>query len=216
MKSRIVLLASAVALCMPVVAAAQGKAKAPAKSKQVQRGEYLVNIGQCHDCHTPKKMGPEGPEPDMSLMLSGHPQDLKVSPLTLKDPANPWIIGFNFTMTAAAGPWGTSFAANLTPDPETGVLRDYTEKQFIQAMRTGKRHGQGRPILPPMPWPNISKETDEDLKAIFAYLRQIPAVKNKVPDPVLAAPPGGGAPAGGAPAGGAPAGGNPPPGQMKK
>lgn len=210
--SRVVLLVSAVALCVPVVAAAQGKAKAPAKSKLVQRGEYLVNIGQCHDCHTPLKMGPNGPEPDFSRMLSGHPQDFKMPAAPVKDPAkDPWLFSFAATMTAAAGPWGISYSANLTPDPETGVLRDFTEQQFIQTMRTGKHLGQGRPILPPMPWPNIAKSTDEDLKAVFAYLRQIPAVKNKVPDPLIAPPPGAAPPAGGAaPAGGAPAGGTPP------
>ncbi|HVG57135.1 MAG TPA: diheme cytochrome c-553 [Hyalangium sp.] len=196
--SRVVLLVSAVALCVPVVAAAQSKPKASAKNKQVQRGEYLVTIGQCHDCHTPLKMGPNGPEPDMERALSGHPQDFKLPPAPAKDPAkDPWLFSFAATMTSAAGPWGVSYSANLTPDPETGVLRDFTEQQFIQTMRTGKHLGQGRPILPPMPWPNVGKMTDEDLKAVWAYLRQIPPVKNKVPDPLIAPPPG--APAGGTP-----------------
>jgi mono/diheme cytochrome c family protein len=218
--SRVVLLVSAVALCVPVVAAAQGKAKPAAakNSKQIQRGEYLVTIGGCNDCHTPWKVGPNGPELDMTRMLSGHPQDLKMPPAPAA--VGPWIVNSSGTNTAHNGPWGISFTANLTPDPETGVLRDFTEQQFIQTMRTGKHQGQGRPILPPMPWFNYAKMTDEDLKAVFAYLRSIPAVKNKVPDPVIAAPPGGGAPAGGAPAGGAPAGGAPagntPPGQQKK
>ena len=88
------------------------------------------------------------------------------------------------TTTGWSGPWGVSFAANLTPDPETGVLRDFTEQQFIQTMRTGRHQGQGRQILPPMPWFNYGQMTDEDLKAVFAYLRQIPPVKNKVPDPL--------------------------------
>jgi mono/diheme cytochrome c family protein len=175
------------------VAAAQAKAKAPSK-KVIQRGQYLATVAGCNDCHTPLKMGPNGPEPDMSRMLSGHPQDFKVPPVPAKDPAkDPWIINFAATMTAASGPWGTTFAANLTPDPETGVLRDFTEQQFIQTMRTGKHQGQGRPILPPMPWFNLAKMTDDDLKAVWAYLRQIPPVKNKVPDPIIAAPPGGGA-----------------------
>ncbi len=217
--SRVVLLASAVAMCIPVVAAAQGKTKAPAKSsKQVQRGEYLVTIGGCNDCHTPLKMGPNGIEPDMTRMLSGHPETL---PMPAAPAAQgPWMISSAGTNTAHAGPWGVSFTANLTPDKETGLLANVSEQQFMQLMRTGKHLGTGRPILPPMPWFNYGKMTDEDLKAVFAYLRQIPAIKNKVPDPVIAAPPGGGAPAGGAPAGGAPAGGAPagntPPGQQKK
>jgi hypothetical protein len=77
-----------------------------------------------------------------------------------------------------------SFSANLTPDHETGVLRDFTEQQFVETLRTGRHKGRGRPILPPMPWQFIGQMTDEDLKAVFAYLRQIPAVKNKVPDPI--------------------------------
>ena len=86
--------------------------------------------------------------------------------------------------TGWSGPWGVSFSANLTSDPETGVLRDFTEQQFIQTIRTGRHQGQGRPILPPMPWPAYSNMTDEDLKAVFAYLRQVAPVKNKVPDPL--------------------------------
>jgi mono/diheme cytochrome c family protein len=195
--SRVVLLVSAVALCLPVVSAAQVKPKP--KSKQVQRGEYLVTVGVCNDCHTPLKMGPTGPEPDMSRMLSGHPETMVMPAAPAKDPKDPWAVTFSATVTAISGPWGTSFTANLTPDPETGVLRDFTEAQFIATLRTGKHQGQGRNILPPMPWPYYGKMTDEDLKAVFAYLRQIPPVKNKVPEPVILPPPGGGAPAGGAP-----------------
>ena len=152
-----------------------------AKSAQVSRGEYLVTIGLCNDCHTPL-MGGSDPAPDMSRALSGHPQDLAVkAPASV---AEPWMGAFAPTLTAWSGPWGVSFSANLTPDPETGRLRDFTEQQFIQTLRTGRHQGQGREILPPMPWPFIGKMTDDDLKAVFAYLRQIPAVKNKVPDPI--------------------------------
>jgi len=51
-------------------------------------------------------------------------------------------------------------------------------------MRTGRHLGQGRQILPPMPWQVYGNMTDEDLKAVYAYLRQIPPIKNKVPDPI--------------------------------
>ena len=149
---------------------------------QIKRGEYLVTIGSCHDCHTPMVNGPNGPGPDMTRALSGHPENLKVeAPASL---SAPWMGAFLPTLTAWSGPWGVSFSANLTPDPETGTLRDFTEQQFIQALRTGRHQGQGRQILPPMPWPMIGKMTDDDLKAVFAYLRQVPAVKNKVPDPI--------------------------------
>jgi len=93
------------------------------------------------------------------------------------------------TNTAIAGPWGVSFTRNLTPDRETG-LGDWTEKDFIQTIRTGKRMGHGRALLPPMPWFNYAEATDDDLKAIWAYLRSIPAVKNRVEEPrPPAAPP---------------------------
>lgn len=88
-------------------------------------------------------------------------------------------------LTAWAGPWGVSFAANLTPDNETGI-GEWTEEAFVQSLRTGKHQGQpnGRDILPPMPWPGIKLMTDEDLKALWAYLRSIPPMKNQVPFPV--------------------------------
>ena len=174
MSSRALALAVAAGLCAPGIAAAQ--------DAQVKRGEYLVTIGLCHDCHTPLGMGASGPEPDMTRALSGHPQDLAIAaPAAV---AEPWIGAMAPTLTAWSGPWGVSFTANLTPDPETGILRDFTEEQFIQTMRTGRHQGQGRQILPPMPWQYIGRMTDEDLKAVFAYLRQIPAVRNKVPDPL--------------------------------
>ena len=151
-------------------------------SAQVKRGEYLVTTGLCHDCHTPLVMGPNGPAPDMSRALSGHPQDFAITaPANL---AEPWMAAASPTLTAWSGPWGVSFSANLTPDKETGRLADFTEQQFVQTLRTGRHQGQGRQILPPMPWQFIGKMTDDDLKAIFAYLRQVPAVKNKVPDPL--------------------------------
>jgi mono/diheme cytochrome c family protein len=168
----------AAALLAPGSVLAQGGAS----GSPVKRGEYLVTIGLCHDCHTPLVNGPDGPAPDMKRALSGHPQDMVV-----KAPAKvsePWIGAMAPTLTAWSGPWGVSFTANLTPDKETGVLRDFTEEQFIQTMRTGRHQGQGRQILPPMPWPLIGKMTDEDLKAVFAYLRQIAPVRNKVPDPI--------------------------------
>jgi len=152
----------------------------------VQRGEFLVGIGGCNDCHTPWAMGPNGPEPDMSRMLSGHPEDVTVEPPT--EYPDGWMAMASNTFTAWAGPWGVSYTANLTPDQNTG-LGVWTEEMFIQAMREGKHMGTGRPILPPMPWPFIGKLPDDDLRAIFAYLRSIAPISNHVPDPVIAAPP---------------------------
>jgi hypothetical protein len=127
-------------------------------------------------------MRPGGPEPDMTRALSGHPQDIVIK--TPASASGPWMGAFAPTLTAWSGPWGVSFSANLTPDPETGRLNDFTEEQFLQTLRTGRHQGRGRQILPPMPWPFIGKMTDDDLKAIFAYLRQVNPVKNKVPDPL--------------------------------
>jgi mono/diheme cytochrome c family protein len=170
-------LMSMIALLVPSVVPAQDSGSA-----QVKRGEYLVSIAGCHDCHTPWMMGSAGPEPDMKRALSGHPQDLNITaPATLSPP---WSGAMTPTSTGWSGAWGVSFSANLTPDPETGVLRDFTEQQFIQTIRTGRHQGQGRQILPPMPWPAYGKMTDDDLKAVFAYLRQVTPVKNKVPDPL--------------------------------
>jgi cytochrome c553 len=152
---------------------------APAMS-QVDRGKYLVTAGLCNDCHTPFKMGANGPEPDMSRMLSGHPESIKVT--MPKIPAGWGFVGFP-TNTAWAGPWGVSFTANLTPDQNTG-LGVWDENKFMTALREGKHMGTSRPILPPMPWEFIGKYSDDDLKAIFAYLRTIPPVVNHVPDPI--------------------------------
>ena len=165
-----------------LAAAAHAQDIPPNRNDPVKYGEYLVNTSGCHDCHTPFVMGSNGPEPDMARSLSGHPQDINIeAPATLSEP---WIAAFNATNTAWSGPWGVSFSANLTPDPDTGVLHDVTEEQFIQSLRTGRHQGMGREILPPMPWPVYGQKTDEDLKAIYAYLKQITPIANKVPEPL--------------------------------
>ncbi|GBC85221.1 Nicotinate dehydrogenase subunit B [bacterium HR11] len=151
----------------------------PDSTAQVARGRYLVTISHCNDCHTPWKMEPQGPAPDETRLLSGHPEDLKM-PVPPRVDA-PWGWYGAVTNTAFAGPWGTSYGANLTPDPDTG-LGAWTEAIFIKAMRTGRHMGAGRPIMPPMPWQNVGRMTDADLKAIFAYLRTIPPIRNRVPD----------------------------------
>lgn len=144
----------------------------------VKRGKYLVNTLACNDCHTPWKMGPAGPEPDRALLLSGHPSQLV---LTAPSPAAGWPVAFSETNTAVAGPWGISYAANLTPH-DTG-LGVWDEKIFIRALRTGKHMGAGRPILPPMPWSAYGQLTDDDLRDVWAYLQSIPPIDNVVPVP---------------------------------
>jgi mono/diheme cytochrome c family protein len=153
---------------------------ASAPGAQVKRGEYLVNFGGCHDCHTPKKMGSRGPELDTERLLSGHPEQMPVTPAPAL--AGPWLAATVVTMTAWSGPWGISYTANLTPDRETG-LGAWTEQNFVDTMRTGRHMGRGRAVLPPMPWEMVGKLTDQDLKAVFAYLRTLPPVQNRVPQP---------------------------------
>jgi hypothetical protein len=153
---------------------------APAAGDAAARGKYLVSTAGCHDCHTPWKMTAEGPRPDMSLALSGHPENFEMPPAP---PAQgPWIASIAATNTAYAGPWGVSFTANLTPDRETG-LGKWTARTFIETIRTGRHLGRGRQVLPPMPIMVYQNFTDADLTAIFTYLQSVPAVKNKVPEP---------------------------------
>jgi mono/diheme cytochrome c family protein len=159
----------------------------PAAGGAAARGKYLLNAMGCHDCHTPKNMGPQGPEPDMTRMLSGHPERPALPPPPALPPG-PWIAVTNADLTAWSGPWGISYAINLTPDENTG-LGSWSEETFLKAMRTGRHMGASRPILPPMPWFDIATLTDEDIKAVYAYLRTIPALKNRVPEPVIATPP---------------------------
>ena len=157
-------------------------ARAAEPSPAAKRGEYLVITGGCGDCHTPLKIGANGPEPDASRLLSGHPEAL-VMPPAPKLPAGPWLVVVSATNTAWAGPWGVSFTANLTSDAETGIGR-WTAKQFADTMRSGRHLGVGRPVLPPMPIPAYRNFNDADLAAIFAYLQTVPAVRNRVPQPV--------------------------------
>ena len=150
----------------------------------IERGKYLVNLGSCADCHSPKVFTSRGPVPDTTRFLSGAPADTKVPeiPNGVLAPEK-WGAMTTNDMTAWAGPWGVSFARNLTPDLATGI-GSWTEEIFIKALRTGKDMGEGRVILPPMPWPTIGQSTDTDLKAIFAYLKSLKPVENAVPDPI--------------------------------
>ncbi|PRY05023.1 cytochrome c [Pontibacter ummariensis] len=150
--------------------------------EQVLRGEYLVTIMGCNDCHSPKVYGPNGPVPDAQRLLSGHPANYalaKVDTTLLKS----WVM-FNSHSTAVIGPWGVSFAANITSDP-TGI-GTWTEEQFFKAMREGKAKGlaNNRNLLPPMPWQTYSRLKDDDLRAILAYLKSTKPVKNVVPPPM--------------------------------
>lgn len=153
----------------------------------IERGEYLVNIvGGCGDCHSPKTMGPNGPEFDTKRHMSGHPANDPLPPLNGSDPFTPgsWVM-MGPDLTSFVGPWGLTFSANLTPHPSAGI-GNWTLENFITALRTGKHMGvaDGRPIMPPMPWQTVGKMTDDDLKAIFSYLKSLPPIDNLVPAPI--------------------------------
>ncbi len=159
-------------------------AQGGASKELVARGEYLVNAGGCDDCHSPKLFTEKGPVPDLSRRFAGAAAGTKVPPLPagLISP-NGWGAAGSNDMTVWAGPWGVSFASNLTPDKATG-LGSWTEASFLKAMRTGKHKGTLRDILPPMPWQSVGKMNDADLKAVFAYLQSTKPIANKVPDPL--------------------------------
>jgi cytochrome c553 len=151
-------------------------------SQRVKRGEYLVSIGGCDDCHSPKKMGEMGPEIIPELRLSGYPASKPIQKLDSNVIKQGWII-FGPDMTNAVGPWGMSFAANITND-YTGIA-NWTEENFITALKKGKFKGLegSRDLLPPMPWQSYKNMTDEDIKSIFAYLKTTKPVENIVPAP---------------------------------
>lgn len=151
---------------------------------QIKYGEHLVLIGGCNDCHTPKKVTPEGAvHLDTALWLSGHPAEMPSFEVDRKAMESKGLI-VTQDLTEWVGPWGVSYAANLTPD-ETGI-GNFTEEQFFRVLREGKYKGlvNSRPILPPMPWEMYRNMTDDEIKAIFAYLKSIKPVSNIVPAPL--------------------------------
>lgn len=155
------------------------------KPDPAKRGEYLVEIMGCNDCHSPKIMTDQGMVPDPARLLSGYPSSAPIGKVPDKKAVETgqWVM-FNGDLTAGAGPWGITFSANLTPD-ESG-LGSWSFDQFKKALTQGKFKGldNGRSLLPPMPWPNYRNLKDEDIQAIFAYLKTLPPVKNVVPAPI--------------------------------
>jgi hypothetical protein len=173
----------ALAVAVPAAALGLGRATPFATPNgRVQRGKYLVSAMGCGGCHTPKTMGPAGPRSDESRFLAGHPEGAALGPPPRLDPG-PWVAVSSWDTTAWAGPWGVSYSANLTPDENTG-LGSWSEDTFVGSLRTGRHMGVSRPILPPMPWGAFRNLTDDDLRAIYAYLTTVPPVHNRVPEPL--------------------------------
>jgi mono/diheme cytochrome c family protein len=144
---------------------------------QASWGEHLVTIGGCNDCHTPKKMTAMGPVDDSSLILSGHPENLPAPEVDRKQMESKGLV-VTSTFTSWIGPWGITYSANLTPD-ETGT-GNWTEDQFLYAVKNNISKGLAgsRPLLPPMSMMPVKHMTDEELKAVFAYLKTIKPIKN--------------------------------------
>ena len=152
---------------------------------QIKRGMQLVNEGRCNDCHTPTIESSEGPVPDESRKLSGHPSDLVRPEIPSVDHNSKEWLDFVETLdsTVWVGEWGMTFSANLTPDPATGIGK-WDEKVFVEIMKSGQHVNLKRGIKPPMPWQDYAKLSDEDLISIFAYLSTLKPVSNAVPKPV--------------------------------
>jgi hypothetical protein len=162
--------------------------RAMENDEMVEKGRYLVTSGLCNDCHSPKTFDAAGMHIDTTKALSGSPANMALPPIHASSltPGN-WIL-MSSDVTSFVGPWGISFAANLTPDSATGI-GTWSKEMFLMAIRNGKHQGleTGRPIMPPMPWEEVRKMKDEDLACIFAYLKSLPPVTNKVKEHI--APP---------------------------
>ena len=191
MKTRSIFTVVATILCLSSCQQKQESKVEPLKEQpvhaiedtSVQRGAYLVTLMDCNTCHTPNDMTERGPQPDMSRRLSGYPDNRPV-PEFDKAIAAKGVMFYHPDLTAAAGPWGISFAANITPD-DTGI-GTWSLEQFERSMRKGKHKGLegSRMLLPPMPWQSYASLTDADLEAIFNYLKSIQPIENVVPGPI--------------------------------
>lgn len=169
-------------LCIGVIIAISIQS-VESQNDMVERGKYLVDaVAACGFCHTPRA----GAEYNMKMYLAGHVAGDAYPRYDFRSMRQLNIFLLTApSLTAFSGPFGTSFATNLTPDNETG-LGEWTEKMFIDAMRTGHHQGNkdNRKIFPPMPTKHYAQMSDADLKAIWAYLKTINPVKNEV-GPVL-------------------------------
>lgn len=168
--------------CSDSAASEKKKSVAMTEAEKIQRGSYLVNAIGCDDCHSPKKITATEFEIIPELRLSGY-QSTNASPKADSNVVKQGWLLFGTDLTTAVGPWGQSFAANLTSDA-TGI-GNWKEEQFIKAIREGKFKGldNTRPLLPPMPWFVYKNLNDDDLKSIFAFLKSTRPVKNVVPAP---------------------------------
>lgn len=173
-------MAIAIIACNTVSPASIGEVQI-SQDSLIKLGGYLVNAIGCEDCHSPKKFGPNGPEVIPELRFSGHSANAPLPKADTMTAKKGWIL-FAPDLTAAVGLWGMSFSANITSD-QTGI-GNWTEEQFFRALRQGKSKGlaESRPLLPPMPWQQYRNLKDQDIKAIFAFLKSTKPVENRVPE----------------------------------
>jgi mono/diheme cytochrome c family protein len=137
------------------------------QTSYLERGHYLVNyLGHCTGCHTP--LGKDG-QSDKKLFLSGVPAKFagaKAGP--------PQVAGF-------PGPRGARvYAKNLTPDPETGIGK-WSEEQFVRTFTTGVSPVGVKYVISPMEWDIYANMKEEDVRAIYRYLRTVKPIMNRVP-----------------------------------
>lgn len=140
--------------CLAAILASAGVTAASAQNAEIKRGQYLVTLGNCNDCHTP---GHFFGKPDMARVLGGSEVGFEIPNL------------------------GTFYGPNLTPDRETG-LGNWSAEEIVKAITKGERP-DGRVLAPIMPWQAFANLTDADARAIAAFLKSLPPVKNKVPGP---------------------------------
>ncbi|MEB2775328.1 cytochrome C [Algoriphagus sp. D3-2-R+10] len=115
-------------------------------------GEYLANsVANCVGCHSPR--------------------DLKSGEFT----GPKFSGGLAFEEVSA-----TFITPNLTPDPETGLLAQWTEEAFVQRLKAGLVH-EGTP----MPWSSFAMMDEVDIKAIYMYLKSLPPTKNLIEHTVV-------------------------------
>lgn len=157
-------------------------------TEKIKEGERLVATHDCEVCHSPKKQGTQGPEIINELRFSGHPSNASLPPVNIETVKAGWVL-FSPDFTSVVGPWGQSFAANISSD-STGIGM-WTEEQFKKALVEGKYKGldNTRAMLPPMPWQAFKFLTDDEISAMFAYLKSTKPVKNIVPEAKINPPP---------------------------
>lgn len=133
----------------------EGPVSAPPRGATVEYGRYLVRVGDCGGCHTMKERGAEVPGMD----LAG---------------------GFELRF-----PEGVVVSANITPDRETGIGA-WTEDGFVARFRQYRQFAHegappaSRESFTIMPWLAYSEMEEDDLRAIYRYLRTVTPVRHKV------------------------------------